>query len=248
MQQDGQPSPPSDPPRRRRPVPERDGPDRTGPHLASNVDARWSGPQASDQDDSEIPDVVADAVRMGYHVMEENLRHGRRAADRFRGQDYHLHDASKDALVMGRRVLDLARELGTTWFDLIGAVLDDPGIRAALGPQRAPDRPNPANSPVGNGSFPVQIVGHPRATGEAFLSTLVGLSGPIRITPLRIASASADAPAITGVRLGADPPTGAPTLLAAVPPDQPAGVYAGTIHESPTGRLLGSVSITVPPA
>lgn len=229
----------ADPPRRRRAMPERDGPDRAPKGRARG------GYEPSDQDDSdakEVPEVVADAVRLGYQVIQENLRHGRIAADRFAAKDYGLRDAGDDVKVLGRRVVDLARDLGTSWFDLIAAVLDDERLRNAV----RPSDPAKPGSPPHDGSMKVRVVGHLQATGEAFIEPLTGLTGPPQVTALRHLANPADTTAIIGVRLGADPDTGAPCLLAPVPPDQSPGTYSGTVHDVANGRLLGSISVTIP--
>ncbi|UVO51744.1 hypothetical protein M0208_14960 [Sphingomonas sp. SUN019] len=193
-----------------------------------------------------MPDVVADAVRLGYQVIEENLRHGRMAADRFRAHDYNLGDATDDVQILGRRVLDLARDLGGTWFDLVAAVLDDPRLRDAVRSRTPPSDPSRPGQQPGGGGVTVRVIGHPSAIGEALIEPLTGLTGPPQVTPLRQLNNPAETAAITGVRLGADPDTGAPALLAPVPPDQPPGVYSGTVHDAGSGRLLGSISLTVP--
>jgi hypothetical protein len=235
------PTPRPDSARHRRAAPERDGPDRSPRHArdtAGGVDPAFAETGAR-----EVPDVVADAVRLGYQVIEENLRHGRMAADRFRARDYGMGDATEDVQMLGRRMLDLARDLGGAWFDLIAALLDDPRLRDAVRHRQTPsDPPRPGQS---SGAIAVRVIGHPSATGQALLEPLTGLRGPPQISPLRQLNNPAETAAIIGVRLGADPDTGAPTILAPVPPDQPPGVYSGAVHDADTGRLLGSISLTV---
>lgn len=242
------PKPRPDQSRRTRPIPGRDGPDRSprssAPDVGAGVDETFADTGAK-----EVPDVVADAVRLGYQVIEENLRHGRLAADRFKARDYGLGDATDDVQILGRRALDLARDLGGTWFDLIAALLDDPRLRDAVRPRKAPSDPSrPGQQPNNGGGVAVRVIGHPSATGEALIEPLTELSGPPQVTPLRQLTNPAETATIVGVRMGADPDTGAPALLAPVPPDQPPGVYSGTVHEAGSRRLLGSISLTVPSA
>lgn len=225
--------------RRRRAMPERDGPNR-----APRGAPKGNGGATTEPPPSEIPEVIADAVRLGYQVIEENLRQGRTAADRFGARDYGIHDATDDVQMLGRRVVDLARDLGSSWFDLVAAVLNDQRLRDAVTPRTAPPS-TPGQSPGGS-TVAVCVIGHPSAAGQAFLEPLDGLSAPPRITPLRHLTDTVST--IAGVRLGADPETGALALLAPVPPDQPPGVYAGTVHDGSAERLLGSISLTVPPA
>lgn len=236
--------------RARRAPPERNGPDRTGAARdgSEGSDDRNSPPP--DEPFAEVSEVVADAVRLGYRVIEENLRQGRTAADRLRARDYDVDDARDDIVTLGRRFVDLARDLGTSWFDLIGAVLDDPRLIDAVRPTRSDrdrkggDRPPHDRDPTRR--TPVEVVGHPTAFGEALLSDPSRLARPPQVTPLRLIDGPAQAPAIMGARLGAASETGALALIVPVPPDQAPGTYAGTIYETGSKRLLGSISLTVP--
>lgn len=232
-------------PRRKRPAPEREGPDRAG---FGRTRGRTPEPPPSPAAARDAPEVVADAVRLGYRVIEENLRQGRDAADRFRADGYRLEDAQEDVVTLGRRVMGLARELGSGSFDLLAAVLDDPRLREAVRSRApsAPDRGPVPPTPPRPADFAVLVLGHPSATGEAVMEPLTGLSGPPQPTPLRPVPESTAAAPITGVRLGVHPDTGAHALLVPVPPDQPPGVYAGTVHDPAGRRLLGSLSVTVP--
>jgi hypothetical protein len=90
------------------------------------------------------------------------------------------------------------------------------------------------------------VVGHRSAYGKAQLADLGSLRQPPQVTPLRPIDGPPGAPAIVGARLGAGNETGAIAVIVPVPPDQASGTYAGTIHETGSNRLLGSVSLTVP--
>ena len=232
--------------RARRAPPKRSGPIRAT--MAGDGSADDEGATLVDGSLREVPELVAETVRLGYRVIEENLRQGRTAAERIRARDYDLGDARDDVATLGRRFLDLAYDLGTSWFDLIGAVVDDPRLRDALRPQ--PGEPQPRKRPA-DGAPPAQgtavkVVGHRGAHGQAQLADLSSLRQPPQVTPLRPVNGPPGAAAIMGARLGAANETGALAVIVPVPADQPPGTYAGTIHESGSNRLLGSVSLTVP--
>lgn len=231
---------------------------RARPARSGPIRAAMSGRGSEDGDDRatppaeepfpEVTEVVAETVRLGYRVVEETLRQGRRAADRLRARDYDIGEARDDVLTLGRRFLDLARDLGTSWFDLMGAVLDDPrlldAVRSGRGPM--PRRRDPADGDSAAQKTPVEVIGHPDAAGQALLADLSDLARAPQITPLRAVDGPPGVPAIMGARLGAGSETGALAVIVPVPPDQPSGTYAGTIHETGSQRFLGAVSLTVP--
>lgn len=226
--------------RARRPGTARGGPDRQYPAEGSVYAS--GGATAGD-----VHDVIAHAVRLGYRVVEENLRHGRDAAERLRANDYGFGDAGADVEIVLHRFLKGARELGSSFFDLFGAVLEDPALREAVRARRTDvEARHSDQSSVGKASTPVQIIGHATASGEAHLGSLAGLSGPPEVMPLKPLSTAPETPPILGARLGAEPNTGAIAVIVPVPEDQPSGTYAGTIHDSASQRLLGSVSVAVP--
>ena len=238
--------------RARRASPERNGPDRAGAADGGSEggDDLGSCPPP-DEAFPEVSEVVAEAVRLGYRVVEENLRQGRLAADRLRAGDYDVEDARDDVVKLGRRFVDLARDLGTSWFDLIGALLDDPRLIDAVRSKRDDRDAHRRDRKVNDDDdatcrTPVEVVGHPTAFGEALLSDPARLTRPPQVTPLRLIDGPAQAPAIMGTRLGAASETGALALIVPVPPDQASGTYTGTIYETGSKRLLGSVSLTVP--
>lgn len=237
--------------RARRATPERSGPIRASMSGRAREDGGQRGsPPPVDEGIREVPELVADTVRLGYRVIEENLRQGRTAAERLRARDYDIGDARDDIVLLGERFLDLAYELGASWFDLIGAVLDDPRLRDAVRARRGDRQARKPDAPA-DGAPPaqdteVEVIGHRSAFGTAQLADLGDLKRAPKVTPLRPVDGPPETPAIMGARLGAGTETGALAVLVPVPPDQPSGTYAGTIHETGSNRLLGSVSLTVP--
>lgn len=237
--------------RARRAPPERSGPDRSGTSgRGSEGGDDRAAPPPVEEPFPEVTEVVAEAVRLGYRVVEENLRQGRMAADRLRAREYDIGDARDDVVTLGRRFVDLARDLGSSWFDLVGAVFDDPRLLDAVRPKPSEPKPRRRDDPADGAPpaqrIPVEVIGHPDAVGEALLAGLSDLQRAPQVTPLRLVDGPPSAPAIIGARVGAANETGTLAVIVPVPPDQASGTYAGTVHETGSKRLLGSVSLTVP--
>ena len=131
-------------PRIRRPQPQRAGPRRArGP-------ASEPPPTPDPGADPRISEAVSEAVKMGYDVITENIRQGRAAAERFRQGAYNIREAPGDLETAGLRVLQLARELSTTTFDICERLLKELGSMAGAPDRTAeapPFRPGPTPSP-----------------------------------------------------------------------------------------------------
>ena len=108
--------------RLRRPEPERTGPIRSGarakkpsPTSAPSASAEEAAPADASVDtstDSEVHRIIADAVKLGYDVIGQNLQQGRAVADRFSAGSYGLTHAKDDIGDLSKRLVQLARDLG----------------------------------------------------------------------------------------------------------------------------------------
>lgn len=224
----------------------------------------WAGgsPAAApeDQDRSEaahevdVGHVVADAVRIGYEVIGDNLRQGRAAADKFSAGVYYLDDVPKDLKLLGRRLVKVSQEMGTLWFDLAAAVLRDPGLRDALAPQPvAKAKYGHKGHGASGGGAGLAAQGHVTLTC-AFDSPLPCRANPVTVPALKapqhlvMESLEADAgraPPITGVRILSGGSADMATVLITVPAKQPAGVYVGVVRESAGGVKLATLRVEV---
>lgn len=235
----------SDPDRITRPPPARETPFRNS----------WTGtgPMGGNQPpaDAAVDEVVAHAVRIGYQVIGENIRQGRRAADRFSAGDYGVRDVPNDLTQLSTRLLQLTRDLSATAFDLFGAVLRDPTLRSALQRNDAPrapsgfaDWPAPGVPPEGR-RVPLtcdfrgarHAVAAPAALRYADQPTTLSVAGlwsPNQsLPPLRKISFSAAADGYGVVA----------TIV--IPDDQPAGTYSGVVCDGITHLPLGTLTVQV---
>ena len=120
----------------RRTDPARSGPKRSSATAANNAAATTGlgaapSPEATEATatDTKVSEAVARAVKAGYDVIEKNIRQGREAAERFRQGEYSIGDAPDDIEAAARRVLDLARVLSTSTFDVCERLLKELGTQ-----------------------------------------------------------------------------------------------------------------------
>lgn len=223
-----------------RPEPKVTGPNRTG----------WShGPKPKPepepvQTSPEVSQLVADAVRIGYDVIGLNLAHGRAAADSFRAGTYGVDDIPHDISRLGKRLLQLTRDLGTTGFDLMAAVLNDPAIRQAIQPN-GPPNPNDPQRRRQPGAATVNCVfrGRGKATAEA--TTLQQPDSPTTLTIAGLMPVAGKAPPITRISFGPAHLGRGIIATITIPDDQPAGTYVGDIKDEATNNSLGTLTIAV---
>ena len=226
----------------RRPAPQRTEPNRDGWASDAPPIAEAEPPQVAPA----IEQIVSDAVRIGYTVIEENLRQGRAAADRFGTGVYGVKDVPEDVGQIGRRVMQAVRDLSATWFDFLEASLRDPRFAAAL--KSRPVAPAPAGGKAGGrppaAKGPVAIAcSFPGKPAEVVSATL---TSPEQLSMLAVPglhSPDASAPPITSIVFLLAP--GGIVASIRIPPDQPPGTYSGVICDAKTHAPLGTISIKV---
>lgn len=242
--------------RRSRPEPKSTGPHRSG--LAGKKPPPKAAPsegeeaQAADaaSKDFEVRKIVADAVQLGYDVIEDNLALGRAAADRLSAGAYGFDHAKDDVGELSKRLVQLARDLGMVWFDLLEAVVQDTTLREALkpkpkGPKPPSKNPRPGDPASGRPlpSVGCHVQGNDRASADPFL--LSRPEGPTRLTVAGLHSPTRGLPPITKVTFVAGKDPTPIVAMIAVPPDQPAGVYNGTVCDYDTHAPLGTLTVRV---
>lgn len=232
----------------RRPDVVRHGPDRSG--GAAKPVPRPPAPSVGEP----INEAVASAVRMGYDVVAENIKQGRLAAARFRQGEYSIRDVPGDVESLAKRMIDLARELSTTTFDVAERLLRDPGPgdpTAKASPFYPTPDPNARKSPPPTPDSPLmtvkcQFVGTPRAVLRSAMFARPRLpifaDAHIASEPLK---STIGARAITDVTFSTDPQTGVLVVSVGLSPDQAAGVYAGLVTVAHQDWPMGVLAIEV---
>jgi hypothetical protein len=228
--------------------PARPGPRRAAfPEVQAINGAAVASPAA---DAAPVADnVVAHAVSSAYQVVEENIQEGRRAAERLRGAGHPAREAALDPRVLAGRLMQMTRELGGAWVDLVVALVNEPDVRAMIDRLTAHDRARPgppappAPSPTVAAVSLTQRVSS-RKPVELTLSPLPPLASDARPAIAGLHALDPARPAITGVTLSqrAD---GSLELAIAVPDDQPADTYWGTLVDLTSRQPIGSLTVRV---
>lgn len=240
----------------RRKAPKRPGPIRAGSFASGTYSGGDPDPAAPAPDPS-VSESVAQAVRMGYDVIAENIQLGREAAAKFRQGEYNIRDVPHDAEVVMTRFMHLARELSATTFEVLEQVLKQmgtvqpPNAGEGLPPFRSPGATAAAKAPAaaadaGRMKLTVEFAGDAKATART--ATLdrprkPAAPGDLFATPL--ASPGAAGAAITGVSF--DVKVGIDGVIATVkvPKKLAAGVYSGLVYVRGDETPLGMLSVEI---
>ncbi|HEY1414513.1 MAG TPA: hypothetical protein VGF42_01345 [Caulobacteraceae bacterium] len=260
-------------PRKRRAAPKRTGPIRRPAAASASKPAKAIRRQEPEEGlDLAVSDAVAQAVRLGYKVLAENLEEGRIAAKQFRVGEYNVRDVPNDLNVLAKRMLNLARDLSTTTFDVLDRVLQDPTLMKAarrlaesIDPVAPVAKPTAANSSkssapatarpgkTGAAANPISASQSVpltcRFSGAAKAKVLASwLTSPASPTPLATAGLTTletGVPPIAGVTFHASDDRLGVVAEIQIPPDQAAGVYSGVVVGVDDGRAVGALTIQV---
>jgi hypothetical protein len=205
--------------RRKRPEPSRKGPRR-------NAMAGLGGDETGAWSQQSPGDAIANAVNLGYRVVEEYLEQGRDAAQRFRKGSYSSANVEEDLKTLVDRLVRVTKDITAAWTEILSAF-----TRAA----------SPAASRVGP-AVSVELKSKRRTEVMFDLRPLAGRFVP-SVPALYAASTSKSTLTDIQFRLSAD---GAHAVLAIdVPDDLPPGVYSGAIVDSTTNVPGGTLSVRI---
>jgi len=244
-------------------APNRAGPAAVGAPAADPAKPKGPAPKAKTPPEPKVSEAVAHAVKMGYDVIAQNIRQGREAAERFRQGEYRLRDAPGDLEVASLRLLQLARELSTTTFDVCERLLKE------LGAQRPPqDRTDsvpkfreaapaatPAPGKMASPSPPalatmkvtVRFEGAPKAIAHTDSLTRPRLpTAASGVSAAPLASSSARGDLIDGVRFEMDASVEGIVAVVTVPKGLAHGFYSGLVHAKGDPIPLGVLTIELP--
>ncbi len=194
-----------------------------------------------------IDDVIADAVSLGYRVVEEQLQQGRRAARSFRnGAD--SSPETQDIMAVIERLVRVTRDATIAWLDVVTAVTSRKEGKAAS--VSADTDTKPAAATVG--------VSPSNGTGGGAISVEVKSKRPAKVTlDLRPASPrfvpmvhalhpkTPGKRPLTDVRFRLSPDDGRGVLVISVPDDLEPGNYTGVVVDSATDEPGGTLCVRV---
>lgn len=263
------------PPRKVKPPAPRKGPDRSGKtskraskgKSASSDDIAkpLAFGQGSATEEADFDDKVSDFVKSAYDALSETIGQGRRAAEQFRQGEYNFRQVPGDMEEMTRRMLQLARQLSSTTFDvceqLIGQLSDfseppAPGTtkvdafrrhKPAGDPGKAP--PSSASHSGGNGAMRLVVEFAGKKSASSPTTSMERPAKPTKPDELRVTELThVDKPETTipkAVEFSADLAAGGVVATVTIPAKQPIGVYVGYIHTTKDKVPLGLLQVKV---
>jgi hypothetical protein len=170
--------------------------------------------------------IITDAVGLGYKVIDEQIRQGREAAERFRGGGYSNSHAEEDVKKLMDRMLYLAKELGVVGFDMAGAVVRE--LRSSSG----------GGSPA---DLTIQVQSKKRVELNYHLIPAPAAHFQPSIPPLY--AADREVAPLKDIRI--EGKAHRRVLVVEVPDDQPAGTYTAVILDAVSKQGSGFISVTV---
>jgi hypothetical protein len=234
--------------RHHRPDLERDAPIRDaiayvrGAGFPGRAKSTPGGTTAADGGDS----TVAHGVKLGYDIIDDQIRQGQRWAERLRHRD-GIASATPPAEIgtLIERALNVYKDMGTLALDAIETLTRSSAIRSGLSKAwRGIGTPAPTpDSPTGCRFALKLTAGRPiLVTSDVRLRSTHAL--PI-VHALHAANAAL--PPLTGARFEVDPSTTAPILHIEVADTQPAATYYGVVVDGATNEPCGTLSVCILP-
>ena len=217
--------------------------DRTEPIRAWSA-LFGSGPGGS------LTDVVSRSVELGYRVVDEYIRQGQRAAERFNERSYGPETATGDIQELGARMAQYASDFFGLWLDFMQVAMSGGALREAP-PADDGARPRPAAPDNGAGRRASDAPARTRVRvalvslrpAEVSLDLRPEAAGrPLVAQGLRTVDPAQ--PKLDDVVLEAGP-DGELLVRIRVPGDAPPGTYNGVVVDAETSRPLGTLSVRV---
>jgi hypothetical protein len=209
--------------------PARDQPIRDFSHYARNhgLGARATGGE----------DPISHGVKLGYSVLDEQMREGQRLAERLRGRA-PSGGAALDVGALIERALNIYRDIGALAFAATEALARNP----TLGMGRPPAAPADAAAPAHGAPFALEIRSSRRVGVKLDMRPEMRARSP-QVGPLHALGAAAP---ITAVGFEADPESREPRLRLEIGDDQPPGVYNAVVVDAASGEPCGTLTVRIP--
>lgn len=239
--------------RLRRADPKRAGPIRNWQTLLRRSDS-WNsreplapGDTAADAaDDGAWNDTVSRGVKLGYSVIEEQIRQGQRIAQEINDRSYTAGAMDNNVGKLLERVLRFYTDVGSLCFELVESTLRNPGVSGIF---RTPGTSEPSNDASHNSQW---------TNGATAVSIEVASTRPTEVTldlrPHANGSALAvhelraldtQKPPLTEVRFESGSENGPPRVRIAIPEAQPPDIYTGALIDRETNEPRGTLSIRI---
>ncbi len=208
---------------------------------------KQTAPQAPQADTPAADHAVAHGVRLGYAVIDEQIREGEKLAERLRqisGKPSAMPAAEVGTLI--ERALNVYKDMGALAVAAVETLVRNPVLQSAVTkawPGTMPAETGAAPA-TGSGNFGLELTSTRRTQVKLEIRPQA-----VKVMPFvhALHAANPDLPPLTGVRFRFDPATAAPVLHIEVPDGHPAGSYMGVVVDSATEEPCGTLSVRVLP-
>jgi hypothetical protein len=206
-----------------------------------------------------LNDAVSRSVDLGYRVIDEYIRQGQRAAQRFTDRSYSTQAMTGDVQELAMRVGRYASEFAAVWFELMQAAVTGVAQRQTAPPSNGARATAPLSPSTAPSAAQATTPGYATAEHARVRIVMTSLrpaelsldlrpdaaARPLLVHALR--AVDPDTPRVTDVVFEAAVNGDPPTLRLRVPADQPAGVYNAVIVDAETSRPAGTISLRIAP-
>ncbi len=237
--------------------------DRTRPvrswSTLLGVSAPTDHPAAERGSQAQPGDVIARSVELGYRVVDDYIRQGRRAAERLGERSYGPEALTGDVQELGARMMRYASDFMGIWIQLMGvAMAGGPASRAAAPPPGPPPAAAETMGRDGRAAARDEAPSGKRAPEHIRVRIEVASLWPTEVwldlrpeaahVPVVVHALRAidpEIPRLDEVSFANGPAADPPILRVRIPPSQPPGVYNGLLVDRETNRPVGTVSVRV---
>lgn len=248
------------PPRKQRPIPERDRPVRSwstlfGPSPERKVNVGVPT-EESKRDNSDVGRTLTDSVGLGYRVIDEYLRQGQQVARSFNPGSTSLPE---DATQMSQRLMQYGWDFAGLWFEMWSKMSSSGmGPSSPFSPPAGASAPakasagaavegpsgtaNVAAPPANGGRERVVVTISSQRPTTAALEVRPGTGANLVVHALR--AEGHDAPPIRDITLERHE-DGSLALRVVIGAEQPAGIYNAMILDATSNLPQGTLSVVI---
>jgi hypothetical protein len=231
-----------EPERLHRPELPRDRPIRD---FMSYVRGPASEQRASNGGASVIDDAVSEGVKLGYSVIDEQIKQGERLAERLRPGGRRDGGAPPDLSGLIERALNIYKDFGALALAAAETLARNPSVQSGLHRAFRGDR-DPATTTSSRsshvGPIAIEINSSRRVTVKLEKQPFPeGFSAHVH----ELRAIAASVPPLKTVGFTTDADTSAPVLRIHVDDAQPAGVYSGIVVDAVSNEPWGAISIRI---
>lgn len=223
----------------------RSRPERTAPIrdfsgvFSQGANEKRTGAKATDgsTSGSTSGDAVNDSVRLGYSVIQDQIRRGQRIAQQMSGLPYGRTESDMGKLFT--RMVNFSADFGALFTDMMETVWRN-GLNGASSSEGTSPAREPSSANGGRLNVAVRLETS-RPTGVSL--SLGSCSDASKLRVPGLLPLSGDAPAITGIDFAADGASAQPVLTIRIDDSQPTGRYAGVVVEGESEEPVGTLSL-----